>query len=286
MAGHDVITRVHWDCWSECNLACPFCFRSRGKPLDTYQAMEAINRLAAARIAQIAFTGGDPSLRRDLHELVTYAQAAGVAVEVLTNGQLQTTRVLDALLGADLVGLSLDGATAESHDAFRARSGNHGRVLTLIERFENEAMPYIVRTVVSAANVSEVPAIGELLHGRKHLVRWSLQQFSAIETGYMNRAKYQLSKDRFDACVTTVRALHRPHIREISSLSDGDKVGLYLMLNPSGDVFGRVPDPVNGRLPVVGNILEANFLELAARVRFDAQLNEHRYGTWLLGASE
>lgn len=280
MPGRENIVRAHWDCWSECNLACPFCFRSRGNPLDTRQAIKAIDRLAAGGVAQLAFTGGDPSLRRDLEELVTHAKAVGLAVEVLTNGHMQLPRVISALLTADLVGLSLDGATAAAHDTFRARTGNHRRVLQLIERLENEMVPYVVRTVVSAANITEVPAIGHALRDRHQLVRWSLQQFTPVEMGYANRGDYEISRSEFEACVKEVGALHRSHIGEIRVLSDEGKVGLYLMMNPAGDVFGRVSDPVDGHLPTVGNILQDDFSALVARLQFDPRLNGDRYARW------
>lgn len=274
------IIRAHWDCWDRCNLDCPFCFRSRGAPLGTPDARRALQMLGRGGISQLALTGGDPSLRDDLAEIVASAHDLGMQVEVLTNAHRQSETVVEAVLSADLVGLSLDGSSAKRHDAFRARAGNFARVIALMDRLDASGRPYVVRTVIARTNSADVSAIGDVLRDRHGLVRWGLQQFSPVEQGLNVREEYELDAESFEQVCADVLERHGDALREITTLADDAKTGLYLILNPAGDVFGRQSNPVDGRHRTIGNILEGNLSALAAAVEFDPARHQARYSDW------
>ena len=59
-----------------CNLQCRHCYaagqpEAEGKELNTEQWKKIIDRLKIAGVPQVTFTGGEPTLRRDLAELVS-----------------------------------------------------------------------------------------------------------------------------------------------------------------------------------------------------------------------
>lgn len=186
------VVRAHWDCWYDCNLECPFCFRSRGMPLEGLQALELVGGLAFGGVKRLAFTGGDPSLRKDLGTLLRHAAELGIQTEVLTNSQFQSAAVLETLSFADEIGLSLDGPTAEVHDGFRQKKGNFRKVLSLMDFLDASSSSYVVRTVVSQANRATVPKIWDVLGSRRMLKEWKLQQFSPIEQGFFTRVGTRL----------------------------------------------------------------------------------------------
>ncbi|RKR87279.1 MoaA/NifB/PqqE/SkfB family radical SAM enzyme [Micromonospora pisi] len=275
------VIRVNWDCWDLCNLDCPFCFRSRAGALGTSDAVRLLDCLSYAGIRHMTFTGGDPSLRSDLGQLVQHAQRLGMAVEVLTNAQHQPPTVRDALLLADLVGLSIDGASPDTHDGFRQRRGNFGRVFKLMDFLDSAGQPYVVRTVVSRANGAEAVALAPLLATRTALVRWSLQQFSAIEAGFDNRDQYELSTVDFFRICAEVRAELGPLDTKLSVLTDRGKVGLYLLVDPQGRALSRLEDPPDGRLPTVGDFLSDHLVDVSSRILFDAPRHAARYEGWM-----
>ncbi|PZG15241.1 hypothetical protein C1I95_19950 [Micromonospora craterilacus] len=275
------VLRANWDCWDRCNLDCPFCFRSRADVLNTADAHRLLAALGYAGVTHMTFTGGDPSLRRDLDVLVGNARAQGMAVEVLTNAQHQPSAVRAALLRADLVGLSLDGGDAATHDGFRQRKGNFTRVLKLMDFLDEAGQPYVVRTVVSRANISGILPLVPILTSRRALVRWSLQQFSAVESGYENRDRYELPTEEFlDLCEDARRRLGSAG-EKLSVLTDDGKVGLYLLVDPGGNLLARIENPPAGRLPTIGNLLNDHLVDLASRIVLDAARHAARYEDWM-----
>ncbi|MGD2142617.1 MAG: radical SAM protein, partial [Candidatus Bathyarchaeota archaeon] len=80
---------------------------------------------------------GEPLLNPNFIEMLEIAKEAGCAVGFTTNGAFLDSNIMQKLvrLQADLVSLSLAGATAESHEARRVGSDFHRLInnLTLLE---------------------------------------------------------------------------------------------------------------------------------------------------------
>jgi radical SAM protein with 4Fe4S-binding SPASM domain len=108
-----------------CNNNCPHCYVARSSdypemPTATWKAV--IDRVWDIGVPHVCFTGGEATLRRDLPELVAYAQEKGLVTGLLTNGR----RLSDASYAAALVGAGLDHVqiTLESSD-----EGVHDRMV-------------------------------------------------------------------------------------------------------------------------------------------------------------
>lgn len=101
-----------------CNNDCAHCYnaRSRNYPeLDTAQWKQILDRLWEYGIPHIIFTGGEPTLRRDLPELITYAENKGQITGINTNGRkLRDKQYVQQLVNAGLDHVQI---TLESHDA-------------------------------------------------------------------------------------------------------------------------------------------------------------------------
>src|SRR5665647_3009133 len=84
---------VVWNTTRTCNLKCIHCYsNSESKKydgeLDTGEALRFIDHLAEFKVPVILFSGGEPLLREDLIELVTYAKSKGIRATISTNGTL------------------------------------------------------------------------------------------------------------------------------------------------------------------------------------------------------
>jgi radical SAM protein with 4Fe4S-binding SPASM domain len=101
-----------------CNNDCPHCYNARPRDfgeMSITQWKQVIDRIWEIGIPHIVFTGGEPTLRNDLPELIAYAESNGQITGLNTNARrLGDQRFLNQLIDA---GLDHVQVTVESHDA-------------------------------------------------------------------------------------------------------------------------------------------------------------------------
>ena len=114
----------------QCNLHCAFCFADAGQagedpPIDELKdAIRDIVRQCGSPLLQ--FSGGEPTLRNDLPELVRFAKEAGCSfVQINTNGirlarDPEYVRLL-ANAGTDIVFLQFDGTRDDIYEKLRGK---------------------------------------------------------------------------------------------------------------------------------------------------------------------
>ena len=100
----------------QCNQKCIFCYAAgqemgKTQELTTQQWKQAIDRLDAARVPMVTFTGGEPTQRGDIAELVGYAKR--MVTRLNTNGVNLTPELVSQLKAAGLDSLQV---TLYSHD--------------------------------------------------------------------------------------------------------------------------------------------------------------------------
>lgn len=111
----------------ECNLRCKHCAIVDGKMPDPKLTDERIRQLIDEHTARhdnptVSFLGGEPLLRDSCLELLHYARQRTSKVMIGTNGLLVDDALAARLAELDIgVQVSLDGATAETHDSLRGR---------------------------------------------------------------------------------------------------------------------------------------------------------------------
>jgi len=160
---------VVWETTRACALACVHC-RAEANPyrdpreLTTDEGRALIDgvRRFGDPPPLFVFTGGDPLRRPDLVDLVVHATARGLSASVTPSATgAATLERLRALRDAGLARLavSLDGATADVHDAFRGVRGSHAHTLRILERARALGIPLQINTTVSRRTVRELPAL-------------------------------------------------------------------------------------------------------------------------------
>jgi MoaA/NifB/PqqE/SkfB family radical SAM enzyme len=118
-------------CTARCNLRCGFCewWKKREPELSTQEALRVIAELADFGVRVLDFSGGEPTLRRDLSLLASKARDFGVFTILSTNGTLLNAEKADELSKSfDVINVSLDGFR-EEHDASRGVQGTYERVM-------------------------------------------------------------------------------------------------------------------------------------------------------------
>ncbi|MGD9092052.1 MAG: radical SAM protein [Anaerolineales bacterium] len=100
-----------------CNNDCPHCYNARPRhftEMSTSEWKSVIDSLWKLGIPHVVFTGGEPTLRTDLPELIAYAESKGQITGLNTNAR----RLSDPSYAHQLVESGLDHVqiTIESHD--------------------------------------------------------------------------------------------------------------------------------------------------------------------------
>ncbi|MEM3727067.1 MAG: radical SAM protein [Candidatus Bathyarchaeia archaeon] len=177
--------QVVWEITNSCNLRCKHCSANAGagiNELNTEEALKAIDKLDRFGITILAFSGGEPFMRRDFLKLAKYASGKGIYVAVATNATLITKEKAKAMkkAGIEYVQISLDGAEAETHDYFRGVSGAFNKAVEGIKNVVNEEFFVEVSTTITKLNYKEVPKILDLCE--KLGVDWFMA-YNFIPTG-------------------------------------------------------------------------------------------------------
>lgn len=158
-----------------CNNRCIHCviadqrdaaMARRGRDFRTTAEVVAELVDAARRgFEVVTFTGGEPTLRRDLPDLVRAARELGLAVGLQTNGRmLAYPEARDRLcgLGVRFV-VALHGPDAPVHDAVTASPGAFDQTLAAIRGLVAAGEKVTAKVVMSKANVPHLPALAALL---------------------------------------------------------------------------------------------------------------------------
>ena len=159
---------VVWDFTHKCNLSCKHCYSDSGgvreEELTTEQAKEVVDQLADAGVTALAFSGGEPLTRSDFFEVAAHAVDRGLYVSVATNGTLLTREMARKLKNAKIhyVEISIDGATAETHDAFRGVPGAFDKAVSGLRNAVAEDLCACIATTATKNNLEEIPAIIDL----------------------------------------------------------------------------------------------------------------------------
>ncbi len=159
---------IVWNFTYACNLRCKHCYSSAGesahRELSTEEARRVVIDLADSGVVAVAFSGGEPLLRRDFYEIAELAHEHGLYTAVATNGTVITREVAARLreAGIGYVQVSLDGARAETHDSFRCVKGAFEKAIRGIKNLVEEGVFVEVATTVTKLNYREVLEIIEL----------------------------------------------------------------------------------------------------------------------------
>ncbi len=172
MKGHPqqyVPRLIAWEVTRSCVLACKHC-RAAAQPtayegeLSTEEGYKLLDNIASFAKPIIIITGGEPMLREDVYDLAAYAKSLGLPVVMAPCGMLSDDesagRIVEA--GIERISISIDGATAESHDAFRGAGGAFDGAMRGIEAAKRAGLGFQINTTVTTHNREELPEILEL----------------------------------------------------------------------------------------------------------------------------
>lgn len=155
-----------------CNNDCPHCYNARPRSypeLSTAEWIKIIDRLWDLNIPHLIFTGGEPTLREDLIELIAYAESRGQITGLNTNGRrlsdpTYVQKLVDA--GLDHVQITLESHDPETHDVMVNSSGAWKQTIAGIENALESPLYVMTNTTMLVNNQN---SIGDTLDFLKEL---------------------------------------------------------------------------------------------------------------------
>lgn len=117
---------INWNITRECNLRCKHCYYDAGAQLEdelsTEESFALIDEIANVfgDKANVTFGGGEPLMRRDIFDLISYGKKRGLHLVLASNGTLLNEEVAARLKesGIEEVIIPIDG-TQKTHDSIR-----------------------------------------------------------------------------------------------------------------------------------------------------------------------
>ncbi len=274
--------QVVWELTLKCNLRCIHCGSSAGSTrlneLTTKEALHLCRDLSAIHAKKICLMGGEPFLRKEWETLGKEVIDHGMKLLIISNGFLVNSKIISKLVRLQPYGfsLSLDGATAQTHDYIRGVPGSFEKVMESIRLARGANLPIAVITTVNRINFAELPFMKDFLLD-KHIA-WQIQV--AAPQGRFPR-NLTLSKDEFYSLGLFIASLKKQYsVKELpvigahccgyystympefgaSSKWRGCQAGISIVsVKSNGDVIGCLATPERY---IEGNIRRRSIIDI------------------------
>lgn len=163
-----------------CNLRCRHCMAAfyprTWLPLD--QLADIFEQLDDGGAFSLKLTGGEPMLHPQFWEVLKLATSHRFSVGLLTNltllnekGVEQLSEIAKRKGQGFIIGTSLDGADAETHEWMRRVKGSFKKTLKAMRLLQEAHVPFIVQCSITQKNKGQIREIAHLCfkHGARTL---------------------------------------------------------------------------------------------------------------------
>ena len=198
-----------------CPLQCPYCSNPEkllkaNTELDTQTWLDVFEQAADLGILQVHLSGGEPTLRTDLEEIVACLAKRGVYTNLITAGVSLTAERLRRLAdnGLDHVQLSIQGARPETTEKIGHFKGGHEKKLAFAGWVRAVGLPLTVNAPIHRHNIEEVPefiALAQALDAE----RLEIANVQYYGWAYLNRSALMPDREQIDRQIAVVETARR-----------------------------------------------------------------------------
>jgi PqqA peptide cyclase len=149
-----------------CPLQCPYCsnplaLEGAGGELTTAAWQDVLRQAAQLGVLQLHLSGGEPTLRRDLEDIVATAAQVGLYTNLITAGVLLSRQRLEALAerGLDHVQISIQDVEPANADRIAHYEGAHARKRQLAQWVRELGIALTINAPVHRQNLDRLPEI-------------------------------------------------------------------------------------------------------------------------------
>ena len=196
----------------ECNQKCLFCYTTEDEKVTTLQAKAAIDKYIGKGYSWISFTGGEPTIRGDLFELIHYAKKKGAKIiKVQTNGILTANKIfLDKLVSAGMnrAYMSVLSHKKEVHEKLTQTPNSFEKAILSVKNIMALKIPLEMSCVITTLNYSHLKEYVAFMHSNfSGIESYQFLLFCPLARGHENKKfvpklKYieQPLKDMLEFC--------------------------------------------------------------------------------------
>lgn len=213
---------------NRCNLRCAMCEipqRQSNVEMSTEEVRELIRDAANLSPDNIVFSGGEPLLRKDLFELISFANQRKINTCLTSNGTLINEQMAKNLFssGISVVNISIEGPEG-IHDSLRGK-GAFRKAIRALEQLSKHKIETTLATIVCRQNYKSLAYVMELAH-RYGVTTVKFQPFSEI---------FLIKKDRKEdfLCPNDILGEINLSIERVVKLSEEYKIAT----NPLGYLY-------------------------------------------------
>ena len=193
---------VTWEITLKCNLHCAHCLSDAGKPLEDEltagDCRRLVDQLTALKVFQVNIGGGEPFIREDFLDILSYAHEKGLVTCVSTNGMLIDDGLAKWLSKLKMLYLqvSLDGATPAVNDPIRGK-GTFKKILNAIECLARQGVAFSINAVLTRTNYPQLDHLRDMAEAYGAELRVS--RFRPSGRGKESKATLGPNKDQLEA---------------------------------------------------------------------------------------
>ncbi|CAN1725155.1 PqqA peptide cyclase [Hyphomicrobium sp. 1Nfss2.1] len=148
-----------------CPLQCPYCSNplemERGNELSAEEWSQVFRQAAELGVLQLHLSGGEPTLRLDLEEILEAAVAAGLYTNLITSGVTLTRERLERLakIGLDHVQLSIQDVDPDNAQRISGYKGGSEKKRAFAGWVRELGLPLTLNAVIHRQNIENLPAM-------------------------------------------------------------------------------------------------------------------------------
>lgn len=252
-----------------CNLKCVHCYNPKNInniQIDFDKMKQIIDEAREIGCFNITFSGGECTLNKDFIEIVKYARAKRMSVDIFTNGQTlyDNPELLDDLIKTYpcRIGLSLYSLDKNTHEKITKVKGSYNKTLSVIEKLRAKNISVEIKNFLLNTNCKDCISIKKYA---KEINATSITDLSLIPTieGDNKTLQYVVKEDELYELYTNIESpLYFKHgkLRDISKMRDECLcyAGCYtLCITPNLEVRPCVSLPIN-----LGNLNEISLKDI------------------------
>jgi radical SAM protein with 4Fe4S-binding SPASM domain len=219
--------QISWLITNQCNLQCSHCGNtSRAKSeneLGKEECLRFIDECAKLNVFVLNISGGEPFMRKDWFEILSYARKKYIEIGITTNGTLITEDIVKKIkeLEPFNVHISLDGI-GKVHDEFRNKKGVYDSVLKTIALFKKHKIPFGLTTSITKKNFSDLDNVKDFIKENR-INSWNL--YYALPVGCLKQADAVSQGEFYQFAKKIVQ--FKEELKDITNISVGDSMGYF-----------------------------------------------------------
>src|SRR5689334_11760483 len=160
------------DLTHRCPLQCPYCsnpvrLSGASGELTTAEWQDVLTQAADIGTLQVHFSGGEPTARQDLPQLVRHAISVGLYTNLITSAVLLDQKRINVLAdaGLDHVLISFQDIDDVNGDRVAGMAGAQRKKRDVAAMIRRAGLPLTVNLVVHRQNLNNLPAMIEMAVG-------------------------------------------------------------------------------------------------------------------------